>query len=52
MLHCVVFDVMIVGIVTCRSPQPTPQASDIHVLDSRVTWYGASELVATGRPRV
>jgi hypothetical protein len=46
MLH-----VALVGIVTRRRPEPTPNASDAHVPGSRLTWYGASELLDTDWPR-
>ena len=44
-------DVTLIGIVARSRPQPTPNASNTHVLGSRLTWYGASELLATGWPR-
>jgi hypothetical protein len=46
-----VLDVALVGIITRGGAYPTPDGSHAHVLDSRVTWYGASELLATARPR-
>ncbi len=46
-----VLDVTLVGVVTGRGPYPTPDVSKTHELVSRDTWYGASELLATGKPR-
>jgi hypothetical protein len=51
MFQSMVLDVTIVGIVTCRGPQPLPNALNAHVLGNLLTWYGASELRVTGKPR-
>jgi len=51
MFRRMMFDVTLIGIVARRRPQPTPNASNTHVLGSRLTWYGASELLVTGWPR-
>jgi len=44
-------NVTLVGIITRRGPYPAPDSSNTHELVSRVTWYGASELLATDKPR-
>ncbi len=51
MFRRMMLDVALVGIIARRGAQPTPDTSDTHVLLSRLTWYGASELPVTGRPR-
>jgi hypothetical protein len=51
MFRRVMLNITLVSIITGSGPQPTPEVSNAHVLDSRVTWYGASELPATRKPR-
>jgi hypothetical protein len=46
MLH-----IPLVGVITRSSPYPAPNCLNTHELVSRLTWYGASELPATGIPR-
>jgi hypothetical protein len=51
MFRRVMLNVAFIGIVARRCAQPTPNASNTHVLGSRLTWYGASELLVTDWPR-
>jgi hypothetical protein len=51
MFRRMMLNVAFIGIVARRCAQPTPDGSNTHVLGSRLTWYGASELPVTSWPR-